>query len=439
MKSLTTKAETMNFRGYSLNWLIIIMMLTPVLLADEWPQWRGLNRDGCWQEEGILQKFEQSQIPVLWRVPISRGYSGVTVAEDRVYVMDRVKEPNQVERILCFDAKTGKSIWSHIYPCQYTIGYPAGPRASVTIDNKRAYSLGAMGHLNCLDAATGQVIWGKNLDAEYNIKMPTWGIAGSPLIEGDLVIVQIAGKDGASVVAFNKNTGQGKWRALDDSVNYSSPISIDQAGKRVIVVWTVDRLAGLDAVTGQVLWQHPFSAEMGIATPVFYKNYLFVSSFFDGSLLLKLKEQEAGFDVVWQRKGENETKTDSLHCCISTPIIRDNYIYGVDSYGQLRCLELLTGNRVWENLTAVPYNRWANIHMVQNGVYTWMFNEKGELIIGKLLPDGFHEISRTKIINPTGEELAQRGGVCWAHPAFAYKNIYVRNDEELICLSLSVE
>lgn len=433
----TTEAEIMNYRGHGMKWLLLISTFTSVLFADEWPQWRGPNRDGRWQEAGIVRELEPSQIPVLWSSPISRGYSGVTVADGQVYVMDRVKDPNQIERILCFDAETGKELWVHSYPCRYKIAYPAGPRASVTIDHKRAYALGAMGHFHCLDTVTGRVLWAKDLDAEYDIKKPTWGIACSPLIEKETVIVQIAGKEGACVVAFDKQTGKEKWRALDDAVNYSSPIVIDQAGKRVVVCWTANRLAGLDAVTGMVLWQHPFSAEMGIATPILHENYLFVSGFYGGSLLLKLNDTERGFDVVWQRKGENETKTDSLHCCISTPIIRDNYIYGVDSYGQLRCLELLTGNRVWENLDAVPYNRWANIHMVQNGDETWMFNEAGELIISKLLPDGFQEISRARIINPTGNELAQRGGVCWAHPAFAYKNIYVRNDEALVCLSLS--
>jgi outer membrane protein assembly factor BamB len=429
----------MHFHKQHLKWLLIIIVSHTAVMGDEWPQWRGPKRDARWQEEGLIQKFEQTKIPVLWRAPLSRGYSGVTVAENLVYTMDRIKEPEQVERILCFDARTGKAIWSHGYKCQYKIAYPAGPRASVTIDNKHAYALGAMGDLHCLDAVNGKVIWSKDLNAEYEIKVPTWGIACSPLVEKELVIVQVAGKKGASVVAFDKNTGREKWRALDDPVNYSSPIVIDQGGKRVVISWTANRLAGIDAVTGQVLWQQPFSATVGIATPVQYKNYLFVSSFFDGSLLLKLKDKEFGSNVVWQRKGKSEMETDSLHCCISTPVICDNYIYGVDSYGELRCLDLLTGDRVWENLSAVPHNRWANIFMVQNGDYTWMFNECGELIISKLRPDGFHEISRVKIIKPTGEELGQRGGVCWAHPAFASGNIYVRNDEELICLNLSAK
>ena len=116
------KAGFMTYRGHSLKWLLIIVALTPILFADDWPQWRGLNRDGSWHEKGIVQKFEKSQIPVLWRTPISRGYSGPTVSQNRVYVMDRIKDPNQLERVLCFNAKTGKEIWSHSYPCQYKIG-----------------------------------------------------------------------------------------------------------------------------------------------------------------------------------------------------------------------------------------------------------------------------------------------------------------------------
>ena len=153
--------------------------------------------------------------------------------------------------------------------------------------------------------------------------------------------------------------------------------------------------------------------------------------------MLKVSQEEVSIEKVWRRKGENENKTDSLHCMISTPIILGDYIYGVDSYGELRCLDLKTGDRIWESLEAVPKARWANIHLVEKGENIWMFNERGELIISKLSPEGFEEISRAKIIEPTEGQLDQRGGVCWSHPAFAYKHIYVRNDEELICVNLS--
>lgn len=373
-----------------------------------------------------------------WRAKIANGYNGPTVAKGRVYVTDRLTTPTQLERVHCFDAMTGQPIWSRAYECIYKkVEYRNGPRASVTIDSNRAYSLGTMGHLFCFNAANGDILWSKNLYTEYKIKMPIWGIAASPLIEKGLVVVQVGGSDNACIIAFDKVTGKEKWRALNDKASYSSPIVIKQVGKRVLVCWTAERIVGLDPNSGRLYWQYPFASIQSVTTPVIHKNFLFVSSFFEGSLLLKLYTDKLAVSPVWQRKGQNVKKTDSLHCCISTPILQDDYIYGVDSYGQLRCLDLHTGDRIWESLEAVPKARWANIHMVRNRDNIWMLNERGELIISTLSPKGFHEISRTKLINPTQGQLDKRGGVCWSHPAFAYKHVYIRNDEELLCVNLA--
>jgi len=413
----------------------------PVTAAD-WPQWRGPNRDGVWREEVVIRSFATEQLPVRWRAAISNGYSGPTVADNRVYVTDRLAAPVQIERVHCFDAETGKRIWSYDYQCAYErIEQRNGPRAAVTIDDGRAYSLGTMGHLFCFDAAGGNVLWSRDLDSQYKITMPLWGIAASPLIEDNLLIVQAGGRN-ACLVAFDKVTGKEVWKGLDDAAGYSAPIVIEQAGKRVLVCWTGERIVGLNPLTGGLYWDFPFPpAKMihNIATPVFYNNFLFVSGFFDGSFLLKIDPDKTAAEKLWHRKGPSEKDTDSLHCCISTPILEGDFIYGVDGYGQLRCLDLHTGDRIWESLAAVPGNRWANIHMVRNGKEVWMFNERGELIISRLSPEGFHEISRAKLIEPTKGQLNQRGGVCWAHPAFANRCIYVRNDEELICADLASE
>ncbi|MHC4544534.1 MAG: PQQ-binding-like beta-propeller repeat protein [Planctomycetota bacterium] len=409
--------------------------------AADWPQWRGPNRNGTWTEKGIVKKFTAPQLPIRWRAEISNGYSGPTVVKDRVYITDRLTSPKQLERILCFDAMTGNPIWSHSYECKYKkVGYPNGPRAAVTINDNRTYSLGTMGHLFCLDAVTGNVLWSKDCGTEYKIRMPIWAITSSPLVEANLVIVQIGGRDGACLVAFDKVTGKERWRALEDRASYSAPIMIEQAGKRVLVCWTGDSVVGLNPLTGKLNWQYPFKPfrmVINVPTPVFHNDYLFVSSFYDGSLLLKVNPDELTVDKVWRRKGANERDTDSLHCMISTPVLQGDYIYGVDSYGQLRCLDLHTGDRIWESLDAVPKNRWANIHMVKNQDNIWMFNESGELIISKLSPKGFNEISRVKLIKPTKGQLDR--GVCWSHPAFAYKHIYIRNDEELVCADLSAK
>jgi outer membrane protein assembly factor BamB len=423
--------------------IVIIIELLLILqgYATDWPQWRGPNRDGVWREKGIVQKFENKQLPALWRADIANGYSGPTVADGRVFVSDRLTFPQEAERVHCFDAETGEIIWSCNYACEYEkVGYPDGPRAAVTINDGRAYFLGTTGNLLCFEAAKGAVLWGKNLKSEYEIQVPIWGIAAAPLVEDDLVIVHVGGKDNACLIAFDKVNGEERWRALNDPASYSAPIIIEQAGKRVLVCWTGASISGLDPTSGKIYWQHPFKPArmvINIATPVFENGYLFFSSFYDGSILLKTDPGKLAIEQVWQRRGASETNTDSLHCCISTPLIQGDYIYGVDSYGELRCLELLSGDRVWESLEAVPKARWSNIHMVRHEDKIWMFNERGELIICKLSPEGFHEISRTKIIEPTTGQLGQRGGVCWSHPAFAYKRIYVRNDRELLCIDLS--
>ena len=408
-------------------------------LGDEWPQWRGPNRDGVWREVGLVEKFADKELKVRWRQPIGSGYSGPTVADGRVYVTDRVVEPKQIERVHCFDWKSGEPQWSHSYDCAYRdVGYAAGPRASVTVDDGRAYSLGSMGHFFCFDAATGKVLWSKNLNVEYKIRMPIWGIAASPLVENDLVIVQIGG-EGACLVAFDKRSGAEAWRALDDLASYSAPIMIEQAGRRVMVCWTGDSVVGMDAKSGKVHWQHPFKpAKMviNIATPVLEKNRLFFTSFYDGSLMLDVSPDKLEVEPLWRRTGRDEQHTDGLHSIISTPYLEGDFVYGVDSYGEFRCLDAKTGERVWESLQPTPKSRWSTVHMVKNGRRMWMFNERGELIITTLSPEGYEEISRAKLIAPTSVQLPQRGGVCWSHPAYAHKHVFARNDEELVCASL---
>ena len=426
----------------SVMWGVMLAFIAPTTTADDWPQWRGPGRDGVWAETGIIDKFERSRLKPIWRAKISSGYCGPTVADGRVYVMDRQVRPKQIESVHCFDARTGKSIWTHSYQCAYRgVQYDAGPRASVTVSDGRAYALGTMGHFHCLDAATGSLLWNHDLNDKYKIRMPIWGISGAPLIEDDLVIVIIGGEGDYCLVAFDRTTGEPKWHALKDGPSYSAPIVIDQAGERVLVAYTAQNVVGLNPQTGAVHWRYPFPPKqmvIGIATPVFHKDMLFLSNFFDGSLLLELRQDKLAVRKIWQRAGPSEKDTDALHSIISTPLLEGDYIYGVDSYGELRCLDLKTGDRRWESLEAVPKARWATIHFVKNGDKVWLFNEKGELIIAKLSPEGYQEISRAKLIKPTKRQLpSRRGGVTWSHPAFANKHVFARNDEELVCASLA--
>ena len=418
--------------------LILFLLVSFVVNSQDWPDWRGVNRDGVWKESGIIEKFSSDTIPHKWSVEIGPGYSGPTVSNGKVYVTDRIEKPESIERVWCFDEQRGEKIWEFSYPCEYVgVGYPAGPRASVVINNEKAYSLGTMGNFFCFNAATGEVLWQKDLNVEYEINMPIWGIASSPLIVDEKIIVQVSGSNNASLVAFNKNTGEEIWRTLDDRAGYSAPILIQKNGKQVVVNWTEHSLSGINPENGEVFWRFPWQtgSGMSIATPVLYNNHIFVSAFYSGSLLVKLGDDYTSAEKVWQRCGESERKTDALHCVINTPIILNDFIYGVDSYGELRCLEFSTGDRVWEDLTAVNKNRWANIHFIQHENKIWMFNEQGELLITELSENGFNEISRAKLIEPTKKQLPR--GVTWSHPAFANQHVFIRNDKLLICADLS--
>ncbi len=427
---------------------LLIFATSTTLRATDWPEYRGPDRAGLWDAEGLPKSFAEKKPTRLWSSPVGAGYSGPTVAGDSVFLMDRgpAGSTQEVERIVCVDRNTGEQRWAHEYDCTYRdVGYGYGPRASVTLRDGKAWALGTMGHMHCLDAETGAVVWASDLGETFKIDMPIWGLTNSPLVEGDVVVVQVGAKDdGACVVAFHKDTGKEVWRAFDDKASYVSPIMIEQAGQRVLVVWTGFRIAGMEAATGKVFWEiptRPAKMPINVSGPALNEDgtRMFLSVFYDGSRLIELDRDNIAARELWHRQGVSENKTDALHCMISPPYIFEDHVYGIDSYGQMRCLDLETGDRVWENLEAVTQGRWGTAFMVRNTAdnRTWMLNERGELVVARLTPQGYDEIDRVKIIEPT-TPLNQRpeGTVLWSHPAFAGTQIFARNDRELICVEL---
>jgi outer membrane protein assembly factor BamB len=438
------EVQQMSLARYSWLAIVLVTFQCASLPAEDWPQWRGPQRDGVWRETGIVEKFAQSELPIKWRAKIGPGYTGPTVAGGKVYLTDKLADRgSSEERILCFDEKTGEPLWTVSYPCEYgRVGYSAGPRACVTIDDGKAYALGATGWLHCLDAANGKILWKRDLNTDHKIAMPIWGITAAPLVEGNLLLLHIGGKDGACIVAVNKDTGEDVWKALNDRGQYSTPIVVNQGGERVAICWTGDRVAGVQVGNGRKLWEEvwkPKNMPIGIATPVIEDDRVFFTSFYDGALMLKLDSKQPTAELLWKKVGDNEQNTDALHSIISTPVFDNGYIYGVDSYGELRCLDAKTGERIWESQDAVPRARWSTIHFVKNGDRYFLFNERGNLIIARLSPKGYEEISRAKLLEPTLDQLRQRGGVCWSHPAYANKCVFARNDKELVCASLAAE
>jgi outer membrane protein assembly factor BamB len=378
------------------------------------------------------------------------------VAKGRVYVADRqlaqgVSNPADPfakvqirggERVLCLSETDGQVLWKYEYECPYTISYPAGPRVAPMVSGGKVYTLGAEGNLFCLDADKGKVLWSHDFQKDFNIKAPMWGFAGHPLLDGNRLICLVGGP-GSTVVAFDKDTGKEIWRALSaEEPGYCSPIICQAGGKRQLILWHPEAANSLDPETGKVYWSVPFKSRAGmtIATPRKLGNSLFFTAFYSGSLMLKLDAAQPAATTAWRTLKVNEKDTTHLNAVMCTPFLEDGYIYGVCSYGQLRCLKMDTGERVWETFKATTSGepvRWANAFIVKNGNRFFLFNEKGDLIIAKLSPRGYEEISRAHLLAPTGDAAGR--AVLWSHPAFANRRVYARNDKEIICVDLALK
>jgi outer membrane protein assembly factor BamB len=418
----------------------------PALRGDDWPQWMGPNRDAVWREKGLLSKFPEGGPKVLWRVKIDGGYAGPAVADGRVFVSDFVTPGNRkpgfgtsnvkgTERVLCFEAATGKPLWEHKYPCHYKIGYPAGPRCTPTVSGGKVYALGAMGDLRCLDAKTGELIWAKDYKKDYKATPPMWGFAGHPLVDGQRLYC-IVGGQGSVAVAFDKDTGKELWRSLSaPTQGYSSPALIEAGGKRQLLIWNAEAINGLDPETGKVYWSVPLDPSFGmsIMTPQKWEDYLFAGGIGNKAVLLKLAAEKPAVTEVW--RGKPKTAAYPVN---STPFLEGGYMYIVDQAGQLRCVKLQTGERLWETLEPTTGDRPQNsatAFLIKNGDRFVLMSETGHLILARLTPKGYEEISRAKILDPTTDAFGRL--VVWSYPAFANRCVFARNDRELVCVSLA--
>lgn len=441
---------------------LILFAVAPVH-ADDWPQWLGPQRDGVWREIGLVDKFPTDGPKARWRAPIAEGYSGPAVAQGRVFITDRVLAAGVAnpanpfaktrvdgkERILCLDEATGKQLWKYEYDCPYTVSYPAGPRTTPVVSGNNVYTLGAMGHLVCLDVKTGAVVWSKELPKEYQFEVPLWGCSGHPLVDGNRLICLVGGS-GSVAIAFDKETGKEIWKALSaKDPGYAPPMIYEVGGTRQLIVWHPESVNSLNPETGQVYWTQAYGAKkaikaaLSIPTPRLAGDQLFLTAFYDGPLMLTLNgTRQPG--IAWKGEGRNEQpdETDGLHSIMSTPFIKDGHIYGVCSYGELRCLDAATGKRIWSThaATAGKSLRWGNAFLVRihkEDRYV-LFNELGDLILAELTPKGYKEISRIRILEPTNIMAGPKGRkVIWSHPAFANRSVYARNDREIVCVSLA--
>ncbi|MDP7655333.1 MAG: PQQ-binding-like beta-propeller repeat protein [Roseibacillus sp.] len=443
--------------------LLALMTMSMSSLAEDWPQYLGTGRDAVWREQEVELDFAKRAPRLVWSVAVGSGYAGPSVAKGRVFVMDRQAKPYVTEklkpgsnvnfargripgweRILCLDESSGEVIWEHSYRADYSSVYPyaIGPRTTPLVHDGMVYTLGAEGHLHACTVDGGQLVWHRNILKDYDLETPLWGTAGHPIVDGDLLICPVGGQ-GSTVVAFDRGTGQEKWKALNArEAGYGTPVIETINGHRQLLVWDAENLNGLDPGTGAVHWSVPFKPEYGMAigAPRVWKDLVFVMGYNNKSGAVRVAPDGKSARLAW---GRNLRK--GVAGVMNTAWTRGGYIYSGGQRGFFRCVKMETGERIWETRAPLlkadgsgrgPWPHAFTVHHEPSG-HTLIFNDHGEMISARLLPEGYREIARTRIIDPTHTVAGRL--LVWSHPALANRRVYCRNDREIRCWDLGPE
>ncbi len=404
---------------------LLSLCLTLACHGQDWPRWRGANGDGRWNPKDAPADHAQREPERLWKKEIGGGYGGVTVSGGRVYVMDRQKTPREAERVLCFDAETGKELWTHPWEVEYgSMDYGTGPRSSVNITDGKAYALGATGVAVCLQADSGKVLWQVDTVAQFGAKIPTWGFAASPVLDGGRVLLHVGADKNGSVLALDKDTGAEVWRGGPDPAGYCTPEIITHAGTRQLIAWGPEHIQSLNPETGAVNWTYPYKITYGvsIAQPLYHEGLLLVSGYWHGAKVLQLGRTAKDVTLVW----ENEKALCGL---MSAPLFKDGIVYMLDKNRGLQAFELKTGQILWsDDNTLTPKDRNPQMSLVwmkEAEDMATLLNASGELVHVALRPASREELGRHQIIGKT-----------WAHPAFVGSRVFARSDKELAAWQL---
>jgi outer membrane protein assembly factor BamB len=387
-----------------------------------WPQWRGPHRDGVVRMADLSTDWPKKGPPLLWEKPIGLGYSSFAVKNGRLYSL--FKEGSK-EVVACWRVDNGEEIWRYPYDCYASVDYP-GPRATPTLDGDRLYSVGSNGTLLCLDAASGSPHWQKELLREFHAAAPKWGVAFSPLIDGDLVFTSPGGPDGNSLAAFNKITGELVWKCLDEPAGYSSPVAVTIAGTRQVLFFMGRSLVAVRANDGELCWRCPWqtSFDVNAATPLVFtarrghheETYVFISSGYDrGCALLKIAVKEDGRfkpKVVYTGK--------QMRCHFASPVRRGPYLFGIDD-SRLSCLDLRSGKVMWKHSGIQKGS------LLRVNDYLLVLGEEGQLLLLDAVPE-----ERA----PKAQYRPFQGGRCWTMPVVAEGKLFLRNEQQMKCYDL---
>jgi outer membrane protein assembly factor BamB len=393
----------------------------PTTSPGDWPQWRGPKRDGVSLETALEFAWADAGPKMLWDAKAGEGYSSFAVASGRVYT---ILQEEENEAIVCWDAEMGQEKWRFRYPAHLVNRWGSGPRSTPTIDGDRVYTVGGTGVFHCLNAATGTKVWRHDLLEEFNAKNLTWGVAYSPLIEGNLVLTNPGGPDGKSIVAFDKISGDIAWKAYDDSASYSSPIAVDAAGRRQLIFFTGSGVVGLTPAEGKTLWNFPWKngTDVNAATPIAFSarigetvnDYVFVScGYGKGCCLLKLIPAGDGVDAL--RVYETARMGNHFSTCVRL----GEQLYGFDE-SHLTCMDLLTGKIRWKQ------GRFGKGSLTIADGRLVIMGESGRLAVADATPDEYRETASFQFSE----------NKCWTVPVIANGRLYLRDEQRIVCYDL---
>ena len=380
-----------------------------------WTNFRGPKRDGKYDEASVSTNWPSNGLRQLWKQPVGVGHASFVVADGKAYTIEQRRGE---EVVAAYDINTGRELWTQKWSAEFSDSTGDGPRATPTWDQGRIYALGATGELRSLDANSGAVVWGKNILKDNAAKNLPWAMAASPLIVDDKVVVLPGGANGKSVVAYNKNTGATVWKVLDDPQAYVSPMLVELAGRRQIVVVSSYRVVGLAPENGALLWSYPWDTDNGInvSQPIVVdRNRFFISSGYGkGAALVEVKGSGNSFtaSTIWENKNmKNKFNPSVLH---------NGYIYGLDE-GILVCLDVNTGDRKWKD------GRYGYGQVILAGDHLIVTSDQGDVALVKASPDKYTEVARFTAVQ----------GQTWNYPAIASGKLLVRNSSEMAAFDIS--
>ena len=385
-------------------------------LTSSWPGFRGDARDGVYR--GSIRVSWEGLAP-MWKRPIGGGRASFAVASGRAFT---IEQRERTEVVAAYDVRTGRELWTHAWPERFSqwMGGGEGPRATPAWADGFVFALGARGELRCLDAATGRLVWRTNILLDTGAENLRWGMAGSPLIAGDAVIVLPGGPAGGSVAAYDRRTGRRLWTALDDKTAYVSPMQVTLLGVPQFLVVSASRLVGLSLDRRDVLWEFPWSTnhDASAAQPIVIgdERVFYSSGYGTGAVVVELTNADERFSVreVWRNiRMKNRQSSSVLH---------DGFIYGLDE-GILACLDASTGALKWKG------GRYGHGQVLLAGTHLVVITEEGELVLVAATPEELQELARVPALD----------GETWNVPAFADGILLIRNTKEMAAFDLRAE